>query len=165
MRFHGRFDEARRLAQDAYDLTTRIGDSYVRAYAAGQLARAALDLDDIVDGKRQAVETLGIAHRLRNSSAMSYALELWATAELREGNVERAAERFALGERGFRQTGSEPWHTEGESRDELAEELSAALGERYERILADAREGDFDDAVERLLGSGSGDGDADSRTT
>ena len=46
-RMHGRMDEARRLAQQAHDLSVQIGESFVRGYASTQLARACLGLGDV----------------------------------------------------------------------------------------------------------------------
>jgi hypothetical protein len=102
-----------------------MGDSYVRVYASTQLARAALGLGDVVAARSSAVEALLVARRLRNPSQMGYALELWATAELRDGRIERAG-------RG---------------------ELRAALGDRYEQAITQARTIDLDRAVAELIES------------
>jgi hypothetical protein len=111
-RIHGRMDEARLLAQQAHDISTRMGDSYVRVYASTQLARAALGLGDVVAARSSAVEALLVARRLRNPSQMGYALELWATAELRDGRIERAGQLYALAERGTRLVSDRVWPTD-----------------------------------------------------
>jgi predicted ATPase len=152
-RTHGRVDEAQRLAQAAHDLSTRIGESYVRIYASTQLARAALGLGDAAAAQRYAVEALLAARRLRNLYAASYALELWATAELRARRIERAGRLFALAERGYRQVGSGPWRTDAELHRQLETELKATLGDGYERSLAEARDVDFDEAIAQLTRS------------
>ena len=152
-RVHGRVEEAQRLAQAAHDLSTRIGESYVRMYAATQLARADLALGDAAAAGRYAVEAVQAARRLRNLNAVSYGLELWATAELRDGRIERAGQLAALAERGYRQVGSGPWRTDAELHRQLATDLKAALGDRYEQLLAEARTLDFDDAIGRLTRS------------
>jgi predicted ATPase len=152
-RVHGRADEAQRLAQAAHDLSTRIGESYVRMYASTQLARTALESADVAGAQRYAVEALLSAQRLRNLNAMSYALELWATAELRAGRLERAGQLFALAERGYRQVGSRPWRTDAELHRRLDTELQAALGDRYGQFLAEARNLDFDEAIAQLIRS------------
>jgi ATP/maltotriose-dependent transcriptional regulator MalT len=108
-RIHGRMDEARLLAQQAHDISTRMGDSYVRVYASTQLARAALGLGDVVAARSSAVEALLVARRLRNPSQMGYALELWEAAELRDGGVERAGQLYTLAERGTRLVSDRVW--------------------------------------------------------
>jgi predicted ATPase len=149
-RIHGRLAESRRLAQEAHDLSTRIGESYVRVYASTQLARAYLELADWSSAQRYAVESLQAAQRLRNLNAASYALELWATAELHEGRVEQAGWLFGLAERGYRQVGAGPWRTDSALHEELMTDLRAALGSRYEQFLADARDVDLDAAITEL---------------
>jgi predicted ATPase len=152
-RVHGRMEEAQRLAQAAHDLSTRIGESYVRMYASTQLAGAALGLGDVPAARRHAIEALLAAQRLRNLSSASYALELWATAELRDGRIERAGRLLALAERGYRQAGSGPWRMEAEVHRQLDTELRAGLGARYEQLLAEARDADFDEAIAQLTRS------------
>src|SRR5512133_2261739 len=152
-RIHGRMDEARRLAQQAHDISTRMGDSYVRVYASTQLARAALGLGDVVAARSSAVEALLVARRLRNPSQMGYALELWATAELRDGRIERAGQLYALAERGTRLVSDWVWPTDAEDHRQLDGELRAALGDRYEQALAQARTIDLDQAVAELVES------------
>ena len=152
-RIHGRMDEAWRLAQQAHDISTRMGDSYVRVYASTQLARAALGLGDVVAARSSAVEALLVARRLRNPSQMGYALELWATVELRDGRVERAGQLYALAERGTRLVSDRVWPTDAEEHRQLDGELRAALGDRYEQALAKARTIDLDRAVAELVES------------
>jgi predicted ATPase len=152
-RVHGRLADAQRLAQAAVDLSTRIGESYVRMYASTQLARVALGSGDAAAGRRYAEEALQAARRLRSLSGTSYALELWATADLQSGAIERAGRLFALAERGYGQVGSGPWRTDAEPRRQLVAELHAALGDRYEQFLAEARTVDFDDAISQLARS------------
>jgi predicted ATPase len=152
-RIHGRMDEARRLAQQAHDMSTRMGDSYVRVYASTQLARAALGLDDVVAARSSAIEALLVARRLRNPSQMGYALELWATAELRDGRVERAGQLYALAERGTRLVSDRVWPTDAEEHRQLDGELRAALGDRYEQAITQARTIDLDRAVAELVES------------
>jgi hypothetical protein len=149
-RVHGRAEEAQRLAQAAHDLSSRIGESYVRMAASTQLARATLELGDTAGGKRHAVDALRAARSLRNVIAASYALELWATAELRDGRIEGAGRLFALAERGYRQAGSGPWPTDAELHHQVTAELQAALGDRYEQMIAEARDVNYDEAVAHL---------------
>ena len=152
-RIHGRLDEARRLAQDAYDLSKRIGELYVRMNASTQLARAYRELNDPAAAHRAAVETLLMARRLRNVTSETYALELWASAELREGQVERAGRLYALAERGYRQVGSGLWRTDAKRHHELDTELRTTLGDRYEQLLNEAQAGDLDQMVDELVQS------------
>ena len=152
-RIHGRVDEAQRLAQEAHDLSTRIGEWYVRVYASTQLARGALESDDWRGTQRYAVESLQAAQRLRNLNAAGYALELWATAELHEGRIEQAGRLFGLAQRCYRQVGSGPWRTDAELHEQLTTDLKAALGERYEQLLAEARDVDLDEAIIQLTRS------------
>jgi len=77
-----------------------------------------------------------------------YTLELWAMAELGEGRAERALRLFALAERGYR--GSRPWRTETETHQRLEAALRAALGARYKPLMTEARQLDFDAAMEEL---------------
>jgi hypothetical protein len=98
-RVHGRMEEAQRLAQQAHDLSVQIGESYMRGYASTQLARACLGLGDVMAARNSAIEALLVARRLPNVVAMSYALELWATAELSDGRVEHAGQLYALADR------------------------------------------------------------------
>jgi predicted ATPase len=154
-RVHGRMDEARRLAQQSHDLSVQIGESYLRGYASTQLARACLGLGDVMAARNSAVEALLVARRLPNVVAMSYALELWATAELRDGRVERAGQLYALADHGYRQVGYRMWRTDAEEHKQLDTELRAALGDRYEQVLAEARTADLDRAVGELVESES----------
>jgi hypothetical protein len=84
---------------------------------------------------------------------MSYALELLAAADLRDGRVERAGQLYTLADRGYRQAGYRLWRTEAEAHRRLDTELRAALGDRYEQLLAQARNTDFDRAVGELIES------------
>jgi hypothetical protein len=152
-RIHGRMDEARRLAQQAHDICTEMGDSYLRGYAATQLARAALGLGDVTAARSLAVEALLVARRLRNPSQIGYALELWATAELRDGRIERAGQLYALAERGTRLVSDQDWPTDADDHRQLDAELRAAFGDRYEQVLANARNIDLDRAVAELVES------------
>jgi len=146
-RVHGRPDEAKQLAQAGYDLSTRIGESYVRMFAAAQLARATLDLGHAASVRPHAVDALLAAQRLGNRIAESYALALWAAAELRDGQIERAGRLFALAERGYKLVGSGPWPTDAELHRQVKTELQAALGNRYEQMVAAARDVDYDEAI------------------
>ncbi len=150
-RMHGRLDEARRLAQQAHDLSVQIGESFVRGYASTQLARACLGLGDVMAARNAAVEALLAARRLPNVVAMSYALELWATAELRDDRVELAGQLYALADRGYRQAGYRLWRTDAEEHRQLDAELRAALGDRYEQVLAQSQTGDLNNAVGELI--------------
>jgi hypothetical protein len=153
-RTHGRMEEARRLAQQAHALSVQMGESYVRGYASTQLARASLGLGDVGAARKSAVEALLVARRLRNVVLMSYAMELWATAELRDGLVERAGQLYALADRGYRQVAYRLWRTDAENRRQLETDLRAALGgDGYEQALARARTVDFDRAVDALIES------------
>ena len=154
-RMHGRMDEARRLAQQAHDLSVQIGESFVRGYASTQLARACLGLGDVMAARNAAVDALLVTRRLPNVVAMSYALELWATAELRDDRVERAGQLYALADRGYRQAGYRLWRTDAEEHRQLDTELRAALGDRYEQVLAQARTTDLDRAIGELVESES----------
>jgi hypothetical protein len=146
-------DEARRLAQQAHDICTEMGDSYLRGYAATQLAWAALGLGDVTAARSLAVEALLVARRLRNPSQIGYALELWATAELRDGRIERAGQLYALAERGTRLVSDQDWPTDADDHRQLDAELRAAFGDRYEQVLANARNIDLDRAVAELVES------------
>ncbi len=152
-RMHGRMDEARRLAQQAHDLSVQIGESYVRGYASTQLARACLGLGDVMAARSSAVEALLVARRLPNVVAVSYALELWATAELRDGRVEPAGQLYALAERGYRQAGYRLWRTDAEEHRQLDTDLRAALGDRYDQVVAQANTIDLDRTIEELIES------------
>jgi predicted ATPase len=152
-RTHGRLDEARRLAQQAHDLSVQMGESFVRGYASTQLARACLGLGDMVAARNSAVEALLVARSVRNVVAMSYALELWATVELSDGRVERAGQLYALADHGYRQVGYQMWRTDAEEHSQFDTELRAALGDQYEQVLARARNTDFDRAVGELVES------------
>jgi ATP/maltotriose-dependent transcriptional regulator MalT len=152
-RMHGRMDEARRLAQQAHDLSVQIGESYVRGYASTQLARACLGLGDVMAARTSAVEALLVARRLPNVVAVSYALELWATAEFRDGRVERAGQLYALAEGGYRQAGYRLWRTDAEEHRQLDTDLRAALGDRYEQVVAQATTVDLDRTIEELIES------------
>jgi predicted ATPase len=154
-RMHGRMEEARRLAQQAHDLSVQIGESFVRGYASTQLARACLGLGDVMAARNAAVDALLVTRRLPNMVAMSYALELWATAELRDDRVERAGQLYALADRGYRQAGYRLWRTDAEEHRQLDTELRAALGDRYEQLLAQARTTDLDRAIGELVESES----------
>ena len=84
---------------------------------------------------------------------MGYALELWATAELRDGRAERAAELYALAERGYRQVGYRLWRTDAKEHHQFDADLRTALGDRYEQVLAEASTIDLDRAIEKLIES------------
>jgi len=147
---HGRLADARHLAQAAHDLSIRIGEWYVRAYASVQLARVTLESGDWQDAQRHAVESIVAARQLHNIHLASYGLELWASAMLAGGLIDEAGRLFMLAERGYRQTGSGPWRTDAELHGHRAE-LRAALGKRYERASAEAPESDFDEAITELI--------------
>jgi predicted ATPase len=149
-RLHGRIDEALDSAQAARDLSVRIGEWYVRMVASALLARASLELDDPAGAHRPAIDSLHAAQRIRNLGFAGYALALWAMAELREGRAERAARLFALAERGYRQAGSRPWSPDAEIHRRLEADLRVALGDRYDDLVAEAREVDFDAAITEL---------------
>jgi len=152
-RVHGQLDEARRLAQQGHDLSVQIGESYLRGYATTQLARACLGLGDVPAARNAAIEALVVARRLPNMVAMSYALELWATAELREDRAERAGRLYALAERGYRQSGYRLWRTDAEEHHRFETDLRAALGDRFEQVLAEASTVDLDGAIGELIES------------
>jgi predicted ATPase len=152
-RMHGQMEEARRLAQQAQDLSAQMGDSYVRGYASTQLARAALGLGDMAVARNCAFEALLVSHRLRNLSQMGYALELWATAEFRDGQTERAGQLYALADRANRQVNYRLWPTDAKDHRRLDTDLRAALGDRYEQVLAQARTVDLDRAIAELVES------------
>ncbi len=135
-RVHGRLDESQRLAQAAHDLSMRIGEWHVRAYASTQLARAALDLGDWCRAACGRVAPGSPSPKLRNLYSVSYAMELLATVELHEGRIEHAGRLFALAERGYREVGSGPWRTDADLHEQLAADLHAALGRWYEQFLA-----------------------------
>jgi predicted ATPase len=151
-RTNGRMEEARRLAQQAHDLSAQMGESYVHMSASSQLARALLGLGDVAAARSSAIETLQVARRLRNMSAMGYALELWATAELRDGRIERAGQLYALADSSW-PVGYRVWPTDAEEHRKLDTELRAALGERYKLMFAQAHTVDLDRAVDELLES------------
>ena len=152
-RIHGRADESQRLAQEALDLSKRIGESYVRVYAATQLARSDLGSGRRADARGHAIEALLAAQRLRNVNASSYALELWATADLGDGQIERAGRLYALAQRGYRQVGSEPWRTDAELHTQLDRDVHAALGDRYAGVEAEAGRADLDATIAELVRS------------
>jgi hypothetical protein len=91
--------------------------------------------------------------RLGNLNTASYALELWATAELRHGRIERAGRLLALAERGYQQTSSRPWRTDTGPHRQLHAALHAGLGDRYQQLLAEARDVDLDEAITELARS------------
>ena len=78
---------------------------------------------------------------------MSYALELWATAELRDGREERVGQLYVLAEPGYRQVGYRMWRTSAAEHRQLDTELRAAPGDRYQQMLAEARTLDWDRAL------------------
>jgi predicted ATPase len=85
-----------------------------------------------------------------NDVSAWYTLELWAAAELIDGRPERAARLFALAERGYDQASALRHRTETETHRRLEADLRAALGDRYEPIVSDVRQLDFDSALESL---------------
>jgi predicted ATPase len=149
-RVHGHLDEALDAAQAAYDHSVRIGEWYVRMMASAFLARTALELQDPAGARRHAIDSLVAAQRIRNMGFAGYALEHWATAELEQGHTERAARLFALTVRGYHQTGSHPWGPDAEIYRRLETDLRAALSDRYDELVADARQVDFDAAITDL---------------
>jgi hypothetical protein len=84
---------------------------------------------------------------------MGYALELWATAELRGGQTERAGQLYALAERANRQVNYQLWPTDAKDHRQLETDLQAALGDRYEQLLSEARTIDLDHAIDELVES------------
>ena len=161
---HGQLQKAQRLAQKAHDLSTQFGDWWVRAYASGQLSIAALKLGDRKGARRHAVDSLVAAQRLGNLSAVGDALGLWAMAELGDSRIEQAGRLFALAERGYQQLGHGQWRPDAASYEQLSSELRAALGDRYEPVLAEARDTNLDDAIADLISSAAGTDDTPSIT-
>jgi hypothetical protein len=139
--------------EDRYELSQRMGESYGRAYATTQLARVALEMGDPARARRHALEALRAAWRLQNLYASSYALELWATAELRIENAEQAGTLLTLAERGYHLAGAGPWSTDAEPHAKLQADLQSALGERYRQLIAGVRNADLDEAIAELLRS------------
>jgi hypothetical protein len=84
---------------------------------------------------------------------MGYALELWATAELWDGQTERAGKLYALSDRANRQVNYRLWPTDAKDHHRLDADLRAALGDRYEQLLAQARTVDLDRAIAELVES------------
>jgi hypothetical protein len=150
-RIQGRMEEARRLAQAAYDQAAPIGESFMRMAASVELAHAEVGLGETSQAERHAAESLRAARRLHNLNVAAYALELWAAAELRDGRIERAGWLLALSDRSYRQAGSHPWRTTAELHHQVHKELQVALGDRYKQILAQARNVDLDDALTELI--------------
>jgi predicted ATPase len=149
----GRPVEARERAIAAYDLSARMGEWYVRAYAATQVAAASAELFDWPTARRYSARSLLGGQRLRNVHLESYALEVWARAELGEGRIDRAGRLFALANRGYDETGSGPWRTDAAGHERLATSIRAALGEGFDATLAEARRIDFGQAVAELMAS------------
>jgi hypothetical protein len=56
---------------------------------------------------------------------------------------------YTLADRGYRQVGYRLWRTDTEEHHELR----AALGDRYEEVVAQARTVDLDQAVDELIES------------
>jgi hypothetical protein len=133
----------------------RIGEWYVRMIASALLARAALEMDDAGGARRQAIDSLVAAQRLRSINWAAYALELWATAELREGRADRPARLFGLADRGYRQTRSQPWRPDAEIHRRLETDLRSALGDRYDKLMAEGRQLELDVAISDLARSES----------
>ena len=77
-RTQGRMEEARRLAQAAYDQAAPIGESFMRMIASVELAHAEVGLGETSQAERHAAESLRAARRLHNLNVAAYALELWA---------------------------------------------------------------------------------------
>jgi hypothetical protein len=151
-RVRGQLDEARSLGEEALELSERIGESYLRAAASSSLARIALETGGQADGARHhAIVALAAVHRLGNLLVSSYALLLWATAELQDGNTESAGRLFALSERGSRQAGAQTWSTDAKQHAELEASLRKALGDRFDRFMEEARRVDLDEAITSLL--------------
>jgi hypothetical protein len=149
-RTNGRMEEARRLAQQAHDLSAQMGESYVHMSASSQLARAFLGLGDVAAARSSAIETLQVARRLRNMSAMGYALELGRRPSSGTAEIERAGHLYADSSW---PVGYRVWPTDAEEHRKLDTELRAALGERYKLMFAQAHTVDLDRAVDELLES------------
>jgi hypothetical protein len=150
---HGQAHETRRLAQAALDLSLRMGDWWVRTYASGQLSVAALELGDRKSARQHAAESLMAAHRLGNLSAAGDALGMWAAAELRGGQLQKAGRLFALSERSYQHVGHGQWRPDARFHRRLSSELQEALGPRYEQVLAEARGANIESAIADLISS------------
>jgi predicted ATPase len=159
-RGYGQVKDAQRLAQAGHDLSAQIGEWWVRTYASGQLSVAALELGDRMAARRHAVESLDAAQRIGNLSAAGDALGLWAMADLRDGRAEQAGRLFALGERAYERLGHGQWRPDATSYRRFSSELQAALGDRYEQLLEEARDVNLDDAMSKLIGSGGSSDDS-----
>ena len=119
--------------------------------------RRAVRRGDAAEGVRMGRALAGFWHQrgwysegqgwMKDATAW-YTLELWAMAELGEGRAERALRLFALAERGYRS--SHPRRNETETHRRLERDLRAALGARYEPLMAEARQLDFDAAMDEL---------------
>jgi hypothetical protein len=55
------------------------------------------------------------------------------------GTAERAGQLYALAECGYRQAGYQLWRTDAEEHRQFDTELRAALGDRYEEVLAQSQ--------------------------
>jgi hypothetical protein len=129
----------------------------MRMAASVELAHAEVGLGETSQAERHAAESLRAARRLHNLNVAAYALELWAAAEVRDGRFERAGWLLALSDRSYREAGSHPWRTTAELHDQVRKELQVALGDRYEQILARARNVDLNNALTELLSPPSAD--------
>lgn len=153
-RVHGRPDEARRLGQEAHELSREIGEWYLRMNASLQLGLASLELGDPRNARHHAAESLDAARRMTNLSAACDALGTWAMADLRDGRAEHAGWVFALAERGYRQAGAGDWRPDAEFHGRLSAELQAALGDQYQRLISEVGDIDLDEAITELARSG-----------
>jgi hypothetical protein len=118
--------------------------------ASTQLARAFLGLGDVAAARSSAIEALQVARRLRNVSAMSYALELGRRPSSGTAEIERAGHLYADSSW---PVGYRVWPTDAEEHRKLDTELRAALSDRYEQMFAQARTAGLDRAVDELIES------------
>jgi hypothetical protein len=82
---------------------------------------------------------------------MSYALEPWATAELRDGRAERACQLYALAERGY-QAGYRLWRTDAEEHRHVGRRAAGSSGRPVRKMCSPSRQiEDFNKAVGELI--------------
>ena len=150
-RTQGRMEEARRLAQAAYDQAAPIGESFMRMIASVELAHAGgwVRRDEPGRTPRSRIAAGSTTPPQPERRRLCARAVGGGRAPRRSHRARRLA--VALSDRSYRQAGSHPWRTTSELHDQVHKELQVALGDRYEQILVRARNVDLDDALTELI--------------
>jgi ATP/maltotriose-dependent transcriptional regulator MalT len=134
MKEMGYYQEARQLFQEAYTIYEALGTQWGRIKTIREISQLSLLLDDYSQAQMCLLQAFQVATQLRLKSHNLHNLLHYSTLLITQGQLERAAEIFALLEKEFADL-----HQERESVREQLDKLQARLSP--ERFAASVKAG------------------------